>query len=252
MSDIATKADALRQIPTTLAADLLKDQDIHERSATGLREMNAFRTAFAGPARTIAFLPGRSELRAAHTTPVNFLAIDTLRPNDVLVLAAGGSMRGAILGDMLATRAVALRASGAVVDGAVRDLAGLKEAGLPFVARGVAPMAAHATLVPVAYDVPVRFGDITVLPGDWILADEDGVLVLPLDLVDLVIARQANALGKEGFSRRLLTEGFPLADVFPLPEALAPFLDEFSATGTIPDLDAVRTALAGSRDVRTR
>lgn len=243
MTDRRAIAERLKRIPTTLAADILKDRNVFERSASGFRPMTPKTTAFAGPVRTIAFLPGRPELRTRQGPPLNFTAIDALEPGEVLVLAAGGSMRGAVFGDMLATRAHSLGAAGAVVDGAARDLAGLEEAGLPVFARGVAPMAAHATLVPVATSCPVRFGDVTVLPDDWVLADADGVLVLPRPLVELVIEQHDVALVKERFSRQLLLAGFALGDVFPLPPSLEPFLERFAASGALPDPHAVRQAL---------
>ncbi|MEC5325262.1 RraA family protein [Aurantimonas sp. A3-2-R12] len=243
MTDCRAIAERLQRIPTTLAADLLKDCDVFERSATGFRPMTSGTTAFAGPVRTIAFLPGRPELRLRKAPPLHFTEIDALEPGDVLVLAAGGSEQGALLGDMLATRAKAQGAAGAVVDGAARDLAGLDEAGLPVFARGLAPMAAHATLIPVASRCPVRLGDVTVLPEDWILADGDGILVLPRALVDLVIERHDAASVKERFSRHLLVTGFALAEVFPLPAALEPFLQRFAATDEMPDQAAVRRAL---------
>lgn len=243
MTNRSTIAERLQRIPTTLAADLLKDRDMFERSAAGFRPMTRGITAFAGPVRTIAFLPGRPELRTRPAPPLHFTEIDTLEPGEVLVLAAGGSLHGALFGDVLATRAKTRGAAGAIVDGAARDVAGMDEAGLPVLARGIAPMAAHATLIPVASRCPVRLGDVTVLPDDWILVDEDGVLVLPRPLVDLVIARHEAGAVKERFSRQLLLAGFALTEVFPLPDSLEPCLERFAATAEMPDPATVRQAL---------
>lgn len=243
MTDRSAIAERLQRIPITLAADLLRDHDMFERSTTGFRPMTPGMTAFAGPVRTLAFLPGRPELRARPAPPLHFTEIDTLEPGDVIVLAAGGSLHGALFGDMLATRAKARGAAGAIVDGAARDLAGMDEVGLPVLARGTAPMAAHGTLIPVSGRCPVRLGDITVLPDDWVLADEDGVLVLPRALVDLLIARHEAGAVKERFSRQLLLAGFALAEVFPLPPALDPCLERFAATGAMPKPAVVRQAL---------
>ncbi|MCB8839469.1 RraA family protein [Aurantimonas sp. VKM B-3413] len=250
MTDRSEIAKRLKDIPTTLAADILKDEALFERSVSGLAPMTAGSGRFAGTVRTIAFLPGRPELRGRAGPPLNFSAIDALEPGEVLVLAAGGSMRGAILGDMLATRAHERGAAGAVVDGAVRDLAGMEEARLPVFARGVAPMAAHATLVPVAVNTQVRFGDVAVLPDDWVLADEDGVLVLPLSLVERLIERHAAASVKERFSRQLLLAGFALAEVFPLPAALEPFLKDFAKTERVPTAETVRQAIGDRSPAR--
>lgn len=238
-----TRADRLSRIPTTIACDILKDHALAERSVPGLSPMTP-EARMAGPVRLIEFLPGRPELRRPGP-PDNFRVIDGVQPGEVLVLCAAGSLAGAVLGDMLATRAKELGCAGAVVDGAVRDLDGLALAGLAVHARAVVPMAAHATLIPFACDRPVRFGGITVMPDDWVLADRDGILFLPPTLVDLVIDRAEAAIARDEFSRQLLLKGFALTEVFPLPAALAPHLDAFLSTGRF-DEDAIAATLSGT------
>ena len=238
----ADLAQRLKAIPTTIACDILKDQSLAERSATGLAPVTPI-ASLAGPVRMIEFLPGRPELRRAGP-PANFTIIDALQPAEVLVLCAGGAMAGAVLGDMLATRAQALGGGGAVVDGAVRDLDGLALAGLPVHAKGVAPMAAHATLIPFACERPARFAGVTVLPNDWVLADRDGVLFLTRDLVDLLLTRAEPAMARDEFARQLLLMGFPLTEVFPLPPALLGLMQAFQIRGEMPDAAAIRLALA--------
>lgn len=235
-------AARLLLVPTTIACDILKDHGLAERAAQGLEPVTPLAT-FAGPVRLIEFLPGRPEIRRPDP-PANFTLIDAVEPAEVLVLCAGGSMAGAVLGDMLATRARVRGGQGAVVDGAVRDLDGIAQARLPVHAKGVAPMAAHATLVPFACDRPVRFAGVTVMPGDWVLADRDGVLFLTRDLVDLVLARHEAAMAKDSFSRQLLELGFALTQVFPLPPVLDPFLDAVRAGGAMPTAETIRTALS--------
>ena len=237
----ASLAQRLKAIPTTIVCDILKDQSLAERCPLGLSPVTPL-ASLAGPARIIEFLPGRPEIRRAGL-PANFAIVDALEPCEVLVLCTGGSMVGAVLGDMLATRAQHLGGSGAVVDGAVRDLEGMALAGLPVHARGVAPMAAHATLIPFACNRPARFAGVTVLPDDWVLADRDGVLFLTRDLVDLLLARYAAAMAKDEFSRQLLLIGFALTAVFPLPPTLAGLLDDFLANGEMPPAAAIQTAL---------
>ncbi len=237
-SDIA---DRLSRIPTTIACDILKGDHLPERVALGLSAMTPA-TTMAGPVRLIEFLPGRPELRKPGP-PANFAVIDEVASAEVLVLCAAGSMAGAILGDMLATRARKLGANGAVVDGAVRDLDGLAASGLPVQARGLAPMAAHATLIPFACHRPTRFAGVTVMPDDWVLADRDGVLFLTHSLVERLLDQADAAMAKDGFSQRLLDMGFALTEVFPLPDTLTHFTQTFRDTGTMPTPDAVRAAL---------
>lgn len=230
----------LADIPTTIACDILRDQSLAERS-TRLTPMTAD-ARMAGPVRLIEFLPARPELRRAGT-PANFTAIDQTQAGDVLILAAAGDTAGAILGDMLATRARHLGAAGALVDGAVRDLEGLALAGLPVQAQAVRPMAAHQTLIPFACDRPVRFAGVTVMPGDWVLADADGVLFLTQNLVDDLLTRAEAAMARDAFSRELLLLGFPLSQVFPLPASLLPYLDGYRKTGRL-EAAAIAAALS--------
>lgn len=240
-SDRAALADRLARIPTTIACDILKGEPLAERVAAGLSPMTPL-TTMAGPVRLIEFLPGRPELRKPGP-PANFAMIDRMAQGEILVLCAAGSMAGAVLGDMLATRARELGAGGAIVDGAVRDLDGLAVSGLPVQARGLAPMAAHGTLIPFACNRPTRFAGVTVLPDDWVLADRDGTLFLTRNLVDHLLEHSGAAMAKDGFSQRLLQMGFKLTEVFPLPDTLIHFLDTFRATGLMPAQDAVRAAL---------
>ncbi|MBC7739258.1 MAG: RraA family protein [Candidatus Saccharibacteria bacterium] len=244
--DIAALADRLARIPTTIACDILKGEPLAERVATGLSPMTP-NSAMAGPVRIIAFLPGRPELRKPGP-PANFAIIDAVTPGEVLVLCAGGSTAGAVLGDMLATRAHQLGARGAVVDGAVRDLDGLALSGLPVQARGVAPMAAHASLIPFACSTPARFAGVTVMPGDWVLADRDGTLFLTRALVDILLAQYEAAIARDEFSRQLLLMGFALTEVFPLPPSLGPLLGTFHATRQLPLPEQIRAALASLND----
>lgn len=242
MTDEQTMAERLRAIPTTLAADILKDNNIAERSVSGFPVRAGPASAFAGPAKVIAFLPGRPELRRAGA-PLNFTVIDSAGPGEVLVLCAGGSDNGAVFGDMLATRALQRGISGAVVDGAVRDLDGLDEVGLPVLAGALSTRAAHTTLVPQECPHPVRFGTVTVMPGDWVLADRDGVIFLTLELIELLFDGHKAALSREAFSKRLLQSGFALSEVFPLPASLSAMYEKFAAGGEMPDLAEVRATL---------
>lgn len=152
-------------------------------------------------------------------------------------------MAGAVLGDMLATRAHQLGASGCVVDGAVRDLEGMAQSLLPVHARGVVPMAAHASLIPFPCTRPARFAGVTVMPDDWVLADRDGVLFLTRVLIDILLSHHEASVAKDEFSRQLLLMGFPLTKVFPLPASLSRFLDAFRAGGEMPEQEHVSRSL---------
>ncbi len=170
-------AARLATVPTTIACDILKYHALSERVPQGLSQMTPA-SRFAGLVRIIEFLPGRAELRQPGP-PANFAVVDNLNAGEVRVICAGGSLAGAVLGDMLATRELKRGAVAAIVDGAGRDLDGIAQSGLPVQAQSVAPMAAHTTLIPFACDRPTRFAGVTVMPGVWVLADRDCLLFTP-------------------------------------------------------------------------
>ena len=83
-----------------------------------------------------------------------------------------------------------------------------------------------------------------VLPGDWILADRDGVLALPDELARHVSESFDAALEEETFCRRLLERGHALAEAFPMPASLRPVFERYRNTGRLPSVQPVRNATA--------
>ena len=106
-------------------------------------------------------------------------AVDACQPDDLLVCAAGGSQRSALWGELLTTAAMRGGAVGAIVDGMVRDVARTRDMEFPVWARGSLPYDSLHRQRVVALDVPVTIGGTTIRPGDLVLADEDGIVVVP-------------------------------------------------------------------------
>jgi len=137
----------------------------------------------AGPARTALCMPGDN-------TMVHALVAHA-RPGDVLVLTSAEQAPVAFVGDLLATQAQAQGVAGVLVDGAVRDLDELAELGLPIWTRFV--RAQGATKGDVGkLDIPVVVGGAEIRPGDLVVMDCDGAVVVPADRVDemLPVARE--------------------------------------------------------------
>ncbi len=131
-----------------------------------LRSFGAVR-AFSGPASTVRCLDDNALVRAALSEP---------GAGRVLVVAGGGSLRSALVGDVLAGLAVANGWVGIVVDGAVRDVAALARLDVGVLALGTNPRRGGRAGAGER-DVPVVVGEATVHPGALVFADEDGVLV---------------------------------------------------------------------------
>lgn len=113
-------------------------------------------------------------------------AFDLMRPGDVVVVSGGGAESPALIGEILASEAKARGVAGFVVDGAVRDAAGLAEFEVPVFARAVTPAGPYKD-GPFALLEPVAVGGAVVVPGDIVLGDGDGVTVVPLARAEEVL-----------------------------------------------------------------
>jgi len=142
----------------------------------------------AGPAFTVLCYPG--SIITVHK------ALAEAKAGDMLVVAGDGDDKGALLGELMSKACQAIGLAGAVIDGPVRDAAGIRELGFPVYARSVTPRVGTNRRVGRT-QVPVACGDIVVHPGDWIFADDDGVVVVPAANVDTVLATAEAAEAKE-------------------------------------------------------
>lgn len=124
-------------------------------------------------------------------------SLDVLEPGDVIVIDAGGSDTNAVLGDLICTKAMHRGCAGFVVDGLVRDLPTIREVGIPVFARGVTPIGPlHRGPGEINYSICC--GGVVVNPGDIVVGDEMGVVIVPqgiaAELLERLIAHaEANA-----------------------------------------------------------
>lgn len=139
--------------------------------------------------------------------------IDSLRPGDVAVGDASGS-EAAAWGELFSTAAVGRGARGIVVDGFVRDIARIRERGFPVHARGVRPTDSLGRVSLEDHDVPIEVGGVPVRPGDLIVADLDGIVVVPQESAAEVIRRAIAKATVEDDARDLLLAGGTLANVW--------------------------------------
>jgi regulator of RNase E activity RraA len=138
----------------------------------------------------------------------NSWVIDTLLPNDVMVVDLFGKVKdGTFVGDNLSTSVRARTRAGAVIDGGIRDFAGVSElTDVAFFCRGLHPTAiADVTLVGI--NLPIRIGDATVLPGDVVLGTPTGVTFIPPHLVQEVVERSEDIRVRDEFGKLRLREG---------------------------------------------
>jgi regulator of RNase E activity RraA len=143
-----------------------------------------------GRARTIRYLPNRKDLRAklyAASPQLNYKSAEEAQPGDVLVFDAGGETRSAVSGGVTTTRFLVRGGSGIVVDGAMRDVPELAAMHIQVYMRRGQAAAVSPVQMSVDYQVPVRIGDVTVVPGDILVGETHGILVIPADIAEKVV-----------------------------------------------------------------
>lgn len=135
-------------------------------------------TMLLGPACTVKVFPGDNLM--VHK------ALDLVQPGDIMMIDAGASPMNAVLGDLITTKARHRGVAGIVVDGLIRDIEGILETGVPVFARGVTPIGPlHRG--PGEINYPIQCGGIVVHPGDVVIGDRNGVVIVPLEAADSVL-----------------------------------------------------------------
>jgi 4-hydroxy-4-methyl-2-oxoglutarate aldolase len=152
----------------------------------------------AGPARTVRC--GQGDNLMVHAV------MDRAQPGEVLVLTLPDPEPVALIGELLMTQAKARGVAALLVDAAVRDVAELRELGVPVWARWIRVRGATKTEIG-ALDVPVEVGGATIEPGDTLVLDDDGVVVVRGERVDEVLAASRERLDKERVKRAKLEAG---------------------------------------------
>lgn len=160
-----------------------------------------------GWARTARIVPGQNA--AVHD------AVHRARPGDVLVVDGAGSTRYGPFGDLLAECCQHRGIVGAVFDCTIRDRSDITELGFQVFSRGFHPEATAKT-DPGEADIPVTVGGVTVSPGDLVVGDDDGVVVIPGEIVDDVLDAAARVAGREAHIREQMRAGATTYEIFGL------------------------------------
>jgi 5-oxopent-3-ene-1,2,5-tricarboxylate decarboxylase / 2-hydroxyhepta-2,4-diene-1,7-dioate isomerase len=169
-----------------------------------------------GVARTLRYLPVREDLAASLGMGVQRTMLETLRPGDVLVIDARGEPGAGVIGDISAQRAAVLGAAGVVTDGPLRDAAILASFGLAIYHRGVHPAQPSQRHVPYDSDVAIALAGVTVEPGDLLVGDRDGVVVIPVArAAEIAVAATAQE-DEERFVAEQVAKGESLSGLFPM------------------------------------
>ncbi|MCX4835736.1 ribonuclease activity regulator RraA [Streptomyces sp. NBC_00006] len=213
---------ALATVSSATACAKLHAQGIRRTFVSGPRPLRPGQK-IAGRVRTLQFMPQREDIASGlgqeyvERYTALWAVLETIEPGDVLVVQAYGSQSTGCFGDMLVRYFQQKGGAGLVIDGCFRDAPRVRETGVPIWSTGVTPhYASQAELFPWAYDVPVACGGVLALPGDLLVADDDGPVVVPRRTAPDVIAAARDHEQWERFSRARIEEGGALTDYYPL------------------------------------
>ena len=176
-----------------------------------------------GSAVTLQFMPQREDVASgigqeySEKYSALWAVLETIQANDVLVIQAYGDPYTGCLGEMLITYFKAQGGVGIVADGFIRDWPHVREIDLPVWVRGFTPnYASQSSLFPWAYNVPIACSRVLVLPGDIIIADDDGAVLIPRQLAPEIARQTLEHEDWEAFSRIRMQEGGALLKYYPL------------------------------------
>ncbi len=141
-------------------------------------------------------------------------AVDALGEGDVLVATVEGPGACGFWGELLTTAALRQGATGVIIDGYTRDSAAIVDLAFPCFTRGCSPLDSKGRAEVVAYGESLSCGGVTVATGDYVYGDSDGVIVIPGELADEVLAAATAKIGVEGEMRKALREGMRVMDAY--------------------------------------
>ncbi|MFC9919782.1 fumarylacetoacetate hydrolase family protein [Agromyces binzhouensis] len=196
-----------------------------------------------GRARTLRFIPARPDLFASYGGGYNAQkrAFDSVGAGEVLVVDARGERGTGTVGDVLALRAKVRGAAGIVTDGGVRDFDAVAGIDIPVFSRGAHPSVLGRRHVPWETDVTIACGGAAVQPGDVIVGDGDGVIVIPPHLVAEVAAEAAAQDAADAWVAERVAEGEPVDGLFPMNRAWRERYErerDAAASGALPPEEA--------------
>ena len=213
--------DAVREIGSATASSTLAHMGVRNPYMVGPVARSSGK-AIAGPALTLQFMPKREDLYGEdeYSDPEKQLHRHVLyhtQPGDIVVVDARGDMTSGVFGDMMLTYFKGKGGAGVIVDGCLRDYPNIKRLDLGIWVRGFTPnFHTQTNIVPFAVNEPVACGGVLVMPGDIIVADDDGAVVVPVAMAEEMLVHASQHHDWEEFSRERLFGGGDLRRYYPL------------------------------------
>lgn len=192
MTDAATIRAQLVEVGTATLTTQLFKRGLRNQFIQGVRPLNRCGRNLVGPATTLRYIPAREDLDVMEVFEnpdhPQRKAVETVPEGNVLVMDCRGDASAASAGGILLTRLKVRGVAGIVTDGGMRDVVDVEALDWPVYAKGPSAPANLARHHAVDVDVPIGCGEVAVYPGDWLVGDLDGVVVIPKEIAAEVAA----------------------------------------------------------------
>jgi regulator of RNase E activity RraA len=212
----------LRRVTTATITTVLLKKGIRRCWMQGAMPLVPGGARAVGEAFTLRFVPVREDLATPESwgKPISTrAAIEAMPAGCIAVADAMGVTSAGIFGDILVMRMAKRSVAALVTDGVIRDKAGCMAANLPIWCQGTAAPASVNGLTFVGWNEPIACGGCAIFPGDVVVADDDGAVVIPKDLVEQVAAEGEEQERYESFVVSEVERGVPLPGLYPPDDA---------------------------------
>ena len=208
----------LSQVTTATLTTLLLKKGLRNVWLRGTRPLRAGQPRLVGRAFTLRFVPAREDLATPESwsSPISTrAAIEDMPAGCVAVVDAMGVTDAGVFGDILCTRMVKRGVAALVTDGVVRDVSGVLGSGLPVWCSGAAAPPSVAGLTFVAWQEPIACGGVAVFPGDVVVVDDDGAVLIPAALLDDILTLAPEQERLENWIMQQVENGAALPGLYP-------------------------------------
>jgi regulator of RNase E activity RraA len=235
--------DLARASTATITTQLFQ-RGFRNTFLNGLRPLNPAHARFVGEAVTLRSIPAREDLDvvSAFANPEHpqRKVIELLEPGQVLVMDCRGDLRAANGGGILSTRAMKRGAAAIVSDGAIRDSPEISRMPFPVFTAGASATISLTVHHAVDIDVPIACAGVPVFPGDILVGDEEGVVVIPRHLAAEIAGPAAEQEAFEAFILKKIESGAPLPGTYPANEATKAEYESYKTEQGLSEHDAYR------------
>ncbi len=220
----------LNAVSTATLAGQLQARGMRNSFLSGLKPLNEGQRML-GYAHTLRYVPKREDFERREQGPnAQRRAVESIEQDEILIVEARGEAHAGTIGDIFAQRVKSLGGAGVITDGALRDTPAIAKIGLP-----VYHQSSHAATLgrfhtPLDHQIPIACAGVTVFPGDIIVGDGEGAVVIPALIAEEVANASYIQEIEEEFAFLKVAEGESSIGLFPLSDARRPEFEEWLKT----------------------